>query len=506
MKNKTIKIVSRSSCLAQIQARLVANKIKQAYPDISLELNTIKSTGDIDKNIDISSGETPGLFTNNISNSIKKGENDIAIHSWKDVPLEPTKETEIYGTIERGDIRDLLFIKNKSLKNLNKKELSIFTSSPRRKYNSNEVFPKLLPFKNFVVKAKAIRGNIETRLRKYNESNIDGIIIAKTAFDRIINSNLKSDKIIADKIKNYISDSKWMILPLSIFPTAPGQGAIGIEANKNNNFIKEIIKTINKKEVFNAVEKEKNILFKYGGGCHQKIGVSVWRKNDFEFEALRGITTEGKDLLSFKIANKLLNNNFVNIPKSKAFPSAASKSKVFIREQIDQLSLIKKIRSSVIYLSRKNVVSNNPKFHRSNIIWTSGIKCWEYAAKKGYWINGSSESLGENEPMRIDSFINQNFKYYKLTHDQSKSSNMEIIPVYRLLPKNFKKHIKDKTHFFWMSSLIFEEAIKSSPEIINAYHSSGLGQTFDFLNKKIKDKNKIQGYLSYDDWKKNINQ
>ena len=233
MKNKTIKIVSRSSCLAQIQARLVANKIKQAYSDISLELNTIKSTGDIDKNIDISSGETPGLFTNNISNSIKKGENDIAIHSWKDVPLEPTKETEIYGTIERGDIRDLLFIKNKSLKNLNKKELSIFTSSPRRKYNSNEVFPKLLPFKNFVVKAKAIRGNIEARLRKYNESNIDGIIIAKTAFDRIINSNFKSDKIIANKIKDYISDSKWMILPLSIFPTAPGQGAIGIEANKN---------------------------------------------------------------------------------------------------------------------------------------------------------------------------------------------------------------------------------------------------------------------------------
>ena len=107
--------------------------------------------------------------------------------------------------------------------------------------------------------------------------------------------------------------------------------------------------------------KEKNTLFKYGGGCHQKIGVSVWRKNDFEFEALRGITTEGKDLLSFKIVNKLLNNNFVNISKSKAFPSAASKSKVFIREQIDQLSLIKKIRSSVIYLSRKNSFFTCPK-------------------------------------------------------------------------------------------------------------------------------------------------
>ena len=62
------------------------------------------------------------------------------------ISIKPTKETEIYGTIERGDIRDLLFIKNKSLKNLNKKEISIFTSSPRRKYNSNEVFPKLLPF------------------------------------------------------------------------------------------------------------------------------------------------------------------------------------------------------------------------------------------------------------------------------------------------------------------------------------------------------------------------
>ena len=99
--------------------------------------------------------------------------------------------------------------------------------------------------------------------------------------------------------------------------------------------------------------------------------------------------------------------------------------------------------------------------------------------------------------MKILSKKNKVIYYYPHPRDKEELS---------LLPKNFKKHIKDKTHFFWMSSLIFEEAIKSSPEIINAYHSSGLGQTFDFLNKKIKDKNKIQGYLSYDDWKKNINQ
>ena len=88
---KTIKIVSRASHLARVQAYKVGAKIQDIYPTIDIEYCSKKSEGDINPNQSISSGEITGLFTHNISNSISDGEFDIGVHSWKDVPLEPQK-------------------------------------------------------------------------------------------------------------------------------------------------------------------------------------------------------------------------------------------------------------------------------------------------------------------------------------------------------------------------------------------------------------------------------
>ena len=271
---KTIKIVSRASHLARVQAYKVGAKIQNIYPTIDIEYCSKKSEGDINPNQSISSGETTGLFTHNISNSISNGEFDIGVHSWKDVPLEPSKNSTIFGTIERGDMRDMLFIKKKSLTDLKKETVSIFTSSPRRKYISDIILKDLLPFKVAELSFHDIRGNIETRLKKLNESNLDGLIIAKTAIDRLLSDqpNMK-DQNSTTKIKSYIDEFKWMVLPLSCFPTAPGQGAIGIEVNNSNEEVIKIVNQINNQKVFQMVQHEKSKLNIYGGGCHQKLSL-----------------------------------------------------------------------------------------------------------------------------------------------------------------------------------------------------------------------------------------
>ena len=130
--------------------------------------------------------------------------------------------------------------------------------------------PRLVPFNFDHLRFLDVRGNIETRLRKFVQGDSDAIVMAKVAIDRILESN--DDKAI-EFIKNIISKNKWIILPLSIFPTAPGQGAIGIEARKDRKDLKTIINKITNKNVFDNVLKEKNILNKYGGSCQQKIGV-----------------------------------------------------------------------------------------------------------------------------------------------------------------------------------------------------------------------------------------
>ena len=107
---------------------------------------------------------------------------------------------------------------------------------PRRKHNlAVYLQPRLVPFNFDHLRFLDVRGNIETRLRKFVQGDSDAIVMAKVAIDRILESN---DNKAIEFIKNIISKNKWIILPLSIFPTAPGQGAIGIEARKDRKDLK----------------------------------------------------------------------------------------------------------------------------------------------------------------------------------------------------------------------------------------------------------------------------
>ena len=501
---KTIKIVSRASHLARVQAYKVGAKIQDIYPTIDIEYCSKKSEGDINPNQSISSGEVTGLFTHNISNSISDGEFDIGVHSWKDVPLEPSKNSTIFGTIERGDMRDMLFIKKKSLTNLKKETVSIFTSSPRRKYISEIILRDLLPFKKAKLSFYDIRGNIETRLKKLNESNLDGLIIAKTAIDRLLSDQPnKRDQNSTIKIKSYIDEFKWMVLPLSCFPTAPGQGAIGIEVNNTNEEVIKVVNQINNKRVFQMVQHEKSKLNIYGGGCHQKIGVSNWMIKDIELESIKGKTEKGESLDSFKIIRPKNERGFYT-KRSNAFPSNDNEKKLFSRKHIDNSRMIKEIRDSLVYISRKNVLKGSPFIDESNIIWTSGLQAWRAAAQKGYWVNGTSDSFGESIDFNIGSLTRNTNKRVKLTHLENKSTDMDIIPTYELTFSNKHLNILERTHFYWMSSFAFDCITEEYPEIKNKIHACGPGKTYDHITKTIGNSNKISKYLSINDWESNF--
>ena len=152
MFKNSIKIISRKSALARVQAMMVGSELEKNFPKISIEYKTITSSGDRNMNEDLANASEEGIFTKDISKSIEIKQNDIAVHSWKDVPINPSKSSQIFGTLKRGDPRDILFLKRSTLRQRIKKEITLLTSSPRRIYNGKKTLPELLPNGKYRIK------------------------------------------------------------------------------------------------------------------------------------------------------------------------------------------------------------------------------------------------------------------------------------------------------------------------------------------------------------------
>ena len=501
---KKIKILSRKSDLAIIQANQVGLRIKEKFPNIDIEYITKKTAGDIDLKTPLSKMENVGVFTDDLRSDLVKNECDIAVHSWKDLPLDLGRETFLGGSLERADQRDILFVKKNNIEKINKsKSISVLSSSPRRIYNLNEFIKEYLPFNCKKIFFKDIRGNIPTRFEKFILGHEDCMVVAKAAIDRLIHSNMDQFNNLSKNIKEKINECLWTITPLSQNPTSPGQGALGIEVRKDNNEIIEILKKISDTMTIECVNHEREILKKYGGGCHQKIGVSFFPMFFGLMKSEKGEADNGQKFSNWgKYKNNILKKEKISI--KNLYPESLKDNKLFFRKEIkESISKINALRKHCIWIARKSSIPENVKIHDSNIIWTSGIKTWKHLTRRGIWVNGTADGMGENLEANIDSLTSN--PWIKLTHSNAPISKIKkTIATYDLLKQPIKKKLNTKKYFYWMSSSAFEYAIQNFPDIIQANHACGPGNTYQEIKKTITDPNKLSIALSYSSWKNDL--
>ena len=493
---KTLKIVSRKSPLARIQALLVAEKIAQSSPDIQIQ-HIFKSTlGDADLTTPLNKMPDIGVFTNDIRDDLLSGEADIAVHSWKDLPVELEEGTEIVGTIERADMRDMLFLKKGSMQ---KKHLIVLSSSPRREKNLSNFLPIALPFQA-EISFKDVRGNIHTRLKKLIEGEEDALVVAKAAIDRFIRSKSDEFKNEKEELLEIVESLNWMVLPLSQNPCAAAQGALAIEARQNDGAVKEVIAKISNQSDFNAVEIERSILKSYGGGCHQKIGVSNESLKSGNVLTIKGETEGGKEISERSFNADATDGYFDSVNAENFFPKDKIEQQFFKREPLSEANeRIKALKNYGIYVSRSNTLETPNLIGKSNIIWTSGIDTWKSLAKKGYWVNGSSDSLGEDNSKEESPFKKVN--WLKISHKDNSDDSKELLATYKLTPLDISSRLKECEYFYWMSASSFKLATKQYPEIINRNHACGLGKTFDIIQAVVPN---TSAFLSYENWKEEI--
>ncbi|WP_427834877.1 hydroxymethylbilane synthase [Actinobacillus pleuropneumoniae] len=260
----TLRIATRQSPLALWQANFVKDELEKRFPELSVELVTIVTKGDVILDTPLAKIGGKGLFVKELELALLENRADIAVHSMKDVPMTFPEGLGLAVICEREDPRDA-FVSNK-YQNLDELPAGavVGTSSLRRQCQLMAKYPHL--------EVKSLRGNVGTRLSKLDNGEYDAIILASAGLIRLG---------MPERIRSFISVEQ--SLP------AAGQGAVGIETRVDDERVLNYLATLNHNPTACCVIAERAMNTRLQGGCQVPIGgFATLNGNEITLNALVG--------------------------------------------------------------------------------------------------------------------------------------------------------------------------------------------------------------------------
>jgi hydroxymethylbilane synthase len=251
MTDTVVRIGTRSSELALRQARLVAAQL--AERGVASELVTYTTIGDRILDRPLSAIGEKGLFTAELEADLIAGRTDCAVHSLKDLPTADPDGLTIVALLEREDPRDALVVgPGTTARTLHELPhgARIGTSSLRRRAQLRALRPDL--------DVQELRGNVGTRLRKIDEGQVDAALLAAAGLRRLG---------LGDRIVSLLDPPEWL--------SAPGQGAIAVQARAHDHAMVAILSTLDHAPTRVAVTAERALLAALEGGCQVPIGAAM---------------------------------------------------------------------------------------------------------------------------------------------------------------------------------------------------------------------------------------
>jgi uroporphyrinogen III methyltransferase/synthase len=254
-----IKVGTRGSTLARTQSQWLIDVLANAHPQINFEMVIIKTKGDLVQDKPLDKIGDKGLFTKELEDALLSGEIHMAIHSMKDMPSKLPEGLALTVPTLREDPRDVLLTPHQitTLDELPKGAV-VATGSKRRICQLQKLRPD--------VEIVGIRGNIDTRIRKMQEQQLDGIILAAAGLKRIGR--------LADPAYQTVT------LPENTFIPAPAQGILAVEVREDNETVKELMAAISDQNTIIQMEAERSFLKALNGSCHIPVGAFCEIKKD----------------------------------------------------------------------------------------------------------------------------------------------------------------------------------------------------------------------------------
>ena len=244
-----LRLGTRGSPLALAQAHMVRQALATAHgfdPE-QIAIEVIRTSGDRIQDRPLADVGGKGLFTKEIEEALAAGTIDLAVHSSKDMPTALPAGLVLSAFMEREDPRDVFISrKAKSIADL-PRGATVGTASLRRQAMVKRHRPDLT--------IVALRGNVETRLRKLDEGVADATLLALAGLKRL-----------------GLADAATAVLDVNEFLPAVGQGAIGIETRTDDSRTRQLLAAINHADTFSALAAERAFLAVLDGSCRTPIG------------------------------------------------------------------------------------------------------------------------------------------------------------------------------------------------------------------------------------------
>ena len=243
-----IRIGTRDSQLALAQSQLVQVSLQNEYPDLEVEILPFKTEGDrvLERDLHLFGGK--GVFVKEIERALLTGDCDLAVHSLKDLPTEDTPGLAVVATGQRDDAADVLITEAGYALEDVPAGFRLGTSSLRRRALLQSMRPD--------VTVLSVRGNLQTRLRKLAEGQVDGLVLAAAGVVRL---GLWDQTVVRIDPKQFVP--------------AAGQGAIAIQIRANDAKMAALVSVFHDAKTHARVVAERVALAQLGGGCQTPMGV-----------------------------------------------------------------------------------------------------------------------------------------------------------------------------------------------------------------------------------------
>jgi hydroxymethylbilane synthase len=285
-----VRLGTRGSLLARMQSEWVAAELRRLKPGVQIELTILKTTGDRVNDRPLHDIGGKGLFTKELEQALLNNDIDFAVHSYKDVPvtmpLVDVSDLVIVSVPAREDARDVLVAAPhiRSIDDLHGGS-KVGTGSLRRQCQLLNHRPDLT--------IVPIRGNIDTRLRKQRDGEVDAVILAAAG---LIRANL--------------FDAATMIaIPIEKMIPAAAQGALALQCRAADETTRQLLKLMNDPATKSCTDIERAVIQMLNADCHSPIGVYA-RMIDIENVEVRiSIGSEG----IAQVTNLLIKSNFKNV-------------------------------------------------------------------------------------------------------------------------------------------------------------------------------------------------
>ncbi|MDH3452788.1 MAG: hydroxymethylbilane synthase [Gammaproteobacteria bacterium] len=483
---RLLKLGTRASLLAVAQSQLVAAELARVHPDLDVRLVTMNTRGDRDRHTPLNQVDDPNFFSAELDQALLDGQVDFCVHSAKD--LSVVRPAGIYraATPRRENPRDVVLLRREVTDLLEQgTAIRIGSSSERRRFNVGDFLRDALPARGPVatLQFEPLRGAVERRVERIGgdpgrPDALDGVVLALAGLARLWRHAPGWAA-----LEPVLSRARWMVLPLSRCPSAPGQGALVVECRRDDQDTRTLLAPLHDPVTQTQIEAEFHCVEALDPLCRSGFGVT-----SVTHPSLGNLLyTRGPSDAHSRVATQRLVWNEPPRPAEARPWDGGSWNQEVPRQPLPVDPAC--TRLDAVFAAHWHALTDRVPLPSDSRIWVSGPESWFRAATRGLWVEGCADNLGfaaladtlATEVLQLPSLS----QWTVLTRSGAEPSwagtGVErIVATYRAGQVSepcaqLGESIRKATHFFWGSVEQFRAVQRWLPA--HARHACGPGKT-----------------------------